>query len=227
MVGSMNLNSAITSRILRAYRAASPQDLEDGKTWYPRAHQWCEELAEEYGTTLETVAGLTAVLSPGCPWDRNQSATVAALVAHRYEDELPRHISVYGMLALDKAQRILNGDDPEDVLSGPKVSAFYSCLVAPATARAVVVDRHARCLALGLQRSDANGIVKGEREYLYLAQHYENAAVKLGVLPSTVQAVTWVHWRNTATPERYLRATSLHSARPRVYPSRDYRGRGV
>lgn len=199
------LNPAITSRILRAYRAASPSDLEDGTTWYPRANEWCEELAREYGTTLEVVAGLTAVLSPGCPWERNQGATTAALVAHKYKDALPSHISVYGYLAIDKAQRILNGVDPLDVLSGPKVSAFYACLVAPTTSRAVVVDRHARCLALGLQRSDANGIVKGEREFIYLAQHYENAAVKLGVLPSTVQAVTWVHWRNTATMERYLR----------------------
>lgn len=197
------LNAAVTSRIIRAFRASSSSDRENGETWYPRANAWCAQLATEYSTTLETVAGVCAVLSPGSEWSRNQSATIQALVAHSNGDALPAWLSVYGYGAINKAYRILNGADPLDVLSGPKVCAFYDCILRPTESRAVVVDRHARCLALGLARSTKNGNVKSENEFIWLSRHYANAANRLGVLPATVQAVVWVHWRNTAIMERY------------------------
>ena len=102
-----------------------------------------------------------------------------------------------------KAFRILNGEDPEDVLGGPKVRAFYFTIVNPTDPRAVVVDRHAIDITFGtVLNSAARGLTLGRKgAYDAVSDLYRRAAriisAELGEhwTPAQVQATTWTYWR--------------------------------
>jgi hypothetical protein len=59
-----------------------------------------------------------------------------------------------------------------------------------------VIDRHAHDVAVGRAfGSQDRGLTYGPR-YALFADAYREAARRLGELPSTVQAVTWLVWRS-------------------------------
>ncbi|MFM9442564.1 hypothetical protein [Streptomyces acidiscabies] len=57
---------------------------------------------------------------------------------------------------------------------------------------AVVIDRHAHDIAVGELYGRRDRGLGSARRYVMLAHCYREAALRLGELPSTVQAVTWV-----------------------------------
>ncbi|AXK37692.1 hypothetical protein DVA86_27315 [Streptomyces armeniacus] len=61
----------------------------------------------------------------------------------------------------------------------------------PGDTDAVVIDRHAHDIAVGDIYGRRDRGLSGQR-YELLAAAYREAAQRLGELPSTVQAVTWV-----------------------------------
>lgn len=201
------LSRKVLANIERTLTAASLEQFTSGLSWYAEANAWIESKAIAYNVGSETIAALVAVLSPGQEWERNKRSVESfmdAFQAGKRGSELPK-VSVYGNLALIKAEAIAYGQDPLEVLSGPKVCAFYECLVRPTDSQAVVVDRHARCLALGLGRSDANGLVKSLGEYQWLAKHYVKVAESRDLLPLQVQAITWTTWRENEPTVRSMK----------------------
>ncbi|MET8983264.1 hypothetical protein ABZX85_47640 [Streptomyces sp. NPDC004539] len=56
----------------------------------------------------------------------------------------------------------------------------------------MVIDRHAHDLAVGELHGSRDRGLGSARRYALLAHCYREAALRLGELPSTVQAVTWV-----------------------------------
>jgi hypothetical protein len=173
--------------VMSVWSLATDQELQEGRSWYRRAHETASMLADG---DVETGAGLLAALSPQTAWWLN-----VELACEAYEaGTATRHTGD----SCGKANKILAGADPEDVLPmRRKTGHFYRCILDPADPVAVCIDRHAHDIAVGVAYGDwPRGLSAGGR-YALLAHCYWEAAQRLGEIPSVVQAVTWVAWRNS------------------------------
>jgi hypothetical protein len=102
----------------------------------------------------------------------------------------------------DKARRILAGEDPDTVVSGPKVRAFWLTIADPMNPEAVVLDRHAVAIAANkiLDDHTRQRLITGKR-YEAACELYRRAAriisKEMGEewSPAEVQAATWCYWR--------------------------------
>ena len=175
-----------TRNVTRAYRAASAQDRADGATWYERAHAMARELDPQ---DVSRAAGVLAALSPQTSWGVNvawarQSLATGTAVGNTGD-------------ARGKAQAILDGADPLDVLGGDKVRAFYALILDPTDQSTVCVDRHAVAIAAGkvLDKLTGARILARKGGYEATADTYRRAGKILGVPPHAVQATTWLYWR--------------------------------
>jgi hypothetical protein len=98
--------------------------------------------------------------------------------------------------AVTKAERIMLGEDPLSVLpADSKTWNFFRAIIDPDDAEAVVIDRHAHDIAVGERHGEEERGLSSKRRYATLALAYRIAAQRVDELPSTVQAVTWVVWR--------------------------------
>jgi hypothetical protein len=77
---------------------------------------------------------------------------------------------------------------------GLKTGNFYRSIMDPSDPEAVTIDRHAHDIALGRPYGDADRGLGAKGRYAVLSLAYRNAAAKLGILPSELQATTWVVW---------------------------------
>jgi hypothetical protein len=104
-----------------------------------------------------------------------------------------------------KAAAILWGADPDAVVSGPKVRAFWHSIARPDDARSVVIDRHAVDVSLGMVTDDAtrSRLIGRKGGYATVADAYIRAArilsEQLGdtITATELQGVTWTAWRHT------------------------------
>jgi hypothetical protein len=178
------------NRIIDIYREATVAELSEGLDWYKDAHAVACRLDPE---NPRRAAGVLAALSPRENWDRN-----IMLAARAYEDG-----QASGSLGANctKANRILAGEDPLDVLGGSKVRAFFQTIADPMS-DAVVIDRHAFDVALGRVTNDeSRQALSRKGVYEAFAKRYVLAARELSketgmdISASQVQAVTWTVWR--------------------------------
>ena len=180
-----------TRNITAAWRQASEYDVAEGCEWYAKARRLAEHLDPD---NVERAAGVIAALSPKLAWPQNCDKAIA-LYAGAPVGGLPANIA--------KARRILAGEHPEEVLSGPKVRAFYFIIVNPDHPEAVAVDRHAFDIAVGRVTDDATrtrvlgrkGGYEAFRERYHRAAKIISREVGYYVSPAQVQAVTWTWWR--------------------------------
>lgn len=182
-----------TLNIASVFDLATPADIAAGRMWYADARQSCERLAQKHEYTLEQVAGVVAALSPHCPWGRNllDAANVLRSVNTGTPEKFTR-VSTFG-LNKEKAFRIARGEPPADVLRGPKVTSFFTCLMQPDHPTAVVVDGH----AVAIWSGDYHPVSEMRiwlALYRRIADDYRALAAELGELPSIVQATTWLVW---------------------------------
>lgn len=174
------------ANVRRTYELASPEERLSGATWYIEANLFCKNLAEETNLSLETVAGITAVMSPRVEWGLNKR--MATKFCHGEPvGGLPE--------SMRKAQAILDGEPFETVHKGKayKVRSFYGCIVDPWSDLFVVIDRHAAAVACGTHQLSDN-VMSGfdaKGRYGKMAEAYRQAAEAEGVLPLVAQAVTW------------------------------------
>lgn len=194
----------IERNILSTYLLANDQDRTEGLYWYQHANEIAAELGKRFGFSIQQVAGVIAALSPGNPWGRNLLDTELVLEAYAKGirgKRLP-NVGVYGWGNVRKAERILAGENaPFEVLGGQKTVSFYFNITEPNTSNAVTIDRHAKSLAYGIG-SKRKGYASSEAfanvskaEYPWLAKHYRNIAERLDIVPSQLQAITWVTWK--------------------------------
>lgn len=216
-----------TPNILKAFGSATLDEIHEGRAWYRSALNLAFELVESYGTrfiepedtperAIERAVAVIAVLSPRLAWSKNvelarwiyAEAATAKQTPHAtwwvrengsVLDRFPG-LKANGKKAID----ILLGHAPEEVVSGPKVTAFYHAIANPNDPRGIVIDRHAFDVAVGRVMDDrTRGIVLGRKgAYEQFVRAYERAAEQLqnefpGITPAEVQAITWVAWRRT------------------------------
>lgn len=168
--------------IIGTYRLANSDQKRRGYEWYPTAHQLAELMSEG---NVKAGAGVIAALSANKAWSIN-----VKIASKAFETGTP---SGHVRDALGKAERIMNGEDPSEVLPmGSKTGMFYRCILDPTDPDAVVIDRHAHDIAAGEVYGNADRGLSNPRRYATLAHAYREAARRLGELPQVVQAITWV-----------------------------------
>ena len=156
--------------IMSVWAMASEDEYREGREWYPQAHTIALMLADG---DLRMGAGLLA------------ADAFDAGVATRHTRD-----------SCSKANRILRGADPVDVLPMErKTGQFYRCIVNPSDEAAVCVDRHAYDICVGVPLGDWDRGLSAHGRYRLVADCYRDAADRVQNLPSVVQAVTWVAWR--------------------------------
>lgn len=177
-------------RIVEAWARAKPAHIDHGMRWYAEANRLAAGIADATACPMHTVVGVMAAVSPSNRWERNVRDARELCAALD-----PESITVctYGAQKR-KALRILDGEDPLDVLGGRKVRAFYQCVLDPRSHH-VVVDRHAWRVATG--RHDETPSSLSPRVYAEICDAYREAAGVIGggVLPMQVQAATWVAFK--------------------------------
>jgi hypothetical protein len=177
----------LASNVLRVFDRAEPENYREGIDWYQHAHTLACVLAGQHGVSVEQAAGVLAALSPQLSWPRNVAYAELFLAT----GDAP-------VLGRSKraAARILAGEEPLSVLTGPKVRAFFANIVDPDGSDAVTVDRHAHDVAVGQRYGDARRpLLDRQGGYDLLAEAFRLAAAKVGLHPSAVQAITWLAWR--------------------------------
>lgn len=213
-----------TPNILKAFGSATLDEIHEGRNWYRSALNLAFEMVEKYGTrfvdpedtverAIERAVAVIAVLSPRLSWPKNVELT-RWVYAETHAALTNPPAPVWTKSVLDrfpglkangkKALSILVGTPPEDVVSGPKVTAFFHAIANPNDPRGIVIDRHAFDVAVGRVMDDrTRGIVLGRKgAYESFVRAYERAAEQLqaefpGITPAEVQAITWVAWRRT------------------------------
>jgi hypothetical protein len=153
--------------IVAHFEAATPEHVAAGCTWYLDAYGEAEAIAARYDLQPRAVAGAIAALSPLREWGRNveQAADLARAVAEGGEVPV-----LHFAQNLDRALACLQGADPAETVTGPKVSACYRAIMGDASA--VTIDRWAILAATG---APAKGTPTA-RQYQCLQAAYTEAA---------------------------------------------------
>lgn len=202
-----------TPNVLRIFRAATPDEIAEGREWYARARTLAVELDPD---DIERAAAVIAVLSPRQAWSRNVELSRLAYDLARKSaewthtsarDEIVGNLPTLGRQREQVARLLVDREEPDDVVRGPKVRAFWRTIADPTDPRAVVVDRHAVDVACGEVLDDARrGKILGRRGgYDLVSRCYSRAAREVGMTPAEVQAITWHVWRR-----HHARATSAN-----------------
>jgi hypothetical protein len=177
---------ASVDNILRVYTRADSRDIAQGRIWYRDANAIASRISN--GDVVKG-AGVIAALSPQIHWNVN---ILFAERAFRM-----RKASGHYKGLCRKANDIMRGAKPLDVIGGFKSRSFYQNIVNPSDAQAVTVDRHALGIACGKVLSDKvrKNLSKRATVYNAIATMYREAATMLGMLPCELQAITWLTWR--------------------------------
>lgn len=190
-MSSAPTQSAMVRRLLRAYDSASAADLAAGLDWYNRAEREATALAAGTRLSPAQAAGVIAALSPRVQWRPNLDGAAAIIAAAARGDSEPPIVAGLPDNRA-KAWKIASGADPNVILGGPKVRAFFANITGDHDA--VTVDVWAARAAEGCRDDRAP---TGKR-YARIADAYRAAAVKRGVSPRECQAAVWVYIRGRA-----------------------------
>jgi len=176
-----------TQNIIDCYESATEVQLMAGEQWYFSALALAEELADKHDLEPVNVAYAIAALSPQKDWITNQVAIIELC-----ETGSTRFQSGVN---IDKAKRCLAGE--LSALRGPKVERFALAIINPLGDTTACIDRHAFSIWMDSKQTDVQQKVLARKgAYELVADAYAEAARILDVPVHTVQAVTWVVWRD-------------------------------
>ena len=180
------------SNIRNVYDQTSIDVREEGERWYPEANRLAQVVGSLTGLPkykqLAAGAGIIAALSPQSDWGSNISNALLTASEGTQKQTAANH---------NKAMRIRNGENPDEVLGGLKVKAFYHAILEPLNSHSpVTIDRHAVAIYLGrTPGADSGKAFSNIHVWKRIEGAYERAAKHLGVNAHAVQATTWVEWR--------------------------------
>lgn len=155
----------------------------EGVDWYNEAHSYCAKLSDKHNIPTFKVAGIVAAFSPMKSWDTNKDITELFLT-----DGTTKTFKAL----VKKAYKILESRSPYEVysiLNGDKISSFFMNILNPESGSHVTIDRHALRIA-GHSKDTCT-----KKQYRDVSEAYRNASKELQLLPSQLQAITWVKWR--------------------------------
>jgi hypothetical protein len=170
------------------FEIADDDDYADGLVWYSIGLEFGEALADG---NADVGCGVIASLSPQEGWDSN-----LLLAADLIDTGKAGHTD----LCVSRGRRIIDGEDPRQVLGGQKVRSFYLNLRHPDKDGPVTIDRHAVAILFGRNLSDSERrILERPGVYERCAAVYRTVARRHGLLANQLQAITWCAWRKAKT----------------------------
>lgn len=175
------------ANIVATYHKTNEDQRERGMHWYATAR----DIALMIAGDVTIGAGVLAALSARTPWEDNVKRATESLATGTPTGHTKANLA--------KAARIMNGEDPATILPMElKTGHFYRCISDPDNEDAVVIDRHAHDIAVGVRWGDK--VDKGlgsKKRYAMFANAYREAARHIGIKPLQLQAVTWVYQVDT------------------------------
>lgn len=191
--------------IVDHWHAATDDEVHTGMNWYSDAHHLSRHIANDTGTDMTTMAGLMSNYSPQTHWAANIH-TAARVARTKTAVGGPGEGVMASKTQKKAAQRMLDGEHYDKVLSGPKTRAFAHLIEHGDNAEGsehkhVVVDRHALSVAAGARATDAaysHSKLGTKGRYDHVSDAYRKAAKQISkhvgheVHPHQVQAVTWI-----------------------------------
>jgi hypothetical protein len=197
--------------VIAHWDQATPEEKSQGARWYPDAHHVAKAIAKldpsikDDKEAAHKGAGVLSAYSPQQNWWANQHNAARSFVNGKAVGK-GEGLMVMGSHAT-AAQRVMNGENHQDVLKGPKTQDFAHLIEHGGKdeegnpSKRVVIDRHALSVAAGrrLNADDVKGFKSGSRpHYEHVAEQYRTAAAVLShregrtIAPHEVQAVTWL-----------------------------------
>jgi hypothetical protein len=170
--------------IMRVYRDATPDEINEGMGWYDRAHALALELSPN---DVWKGAGVIAALSPLKEWKLNARLARNAFATGIATGNVPMHNA--------NAQAILDGGHPLDVMRGDKTRAFCVAIADPANSTIATIDRHAHDVAMGRVFTDKERKI-GKPLFRAMSDAYVECAEYIGIGVPQIQAITWVVWKD-------------------------------
>jgi hypothetical protein len=99
---------------------------------------------------------------------------------------------------ITNARAVIDGADFDSLYRfGCKVRSFYRNILHPLDSRYVTVDRHAFAILFGhTVGTNLRAILDRPNGYLHCAESYRRAATIAQLPAPTLQAITWIVWRD-------------------------------
>lgn len=177
-------------------------------SWYVDANVFAQELAEEFGTTIEIAAGIISAVSPRMPWLRNKAVAKGILREFRKylfltPAESAKEIGLGLSTNVTMAVKIARGEDISNVLTGTKRRSFYNNIVSPNNGDSVTVDTwmvRAFMRTSSINLKDATELLRKGRialggtgaGYYVISEAVRNVAEDMSFQPCQIQAAYWV-----------------------------------
>ena len=181
--------------LLTIFEQATPQEVFEGMAWYDEAHELARSISDQFGVSLDVVAGVIAALSPRSKWERNITDGKNILTAYvTGEDPAAVPVTTFNRNKA-RAIEILEAGTRHGALSGPKVCAFADNIEDP-DGDIVTVDSHAYNAWAG-ERVIVNGTgpTITPKRFRECAADYRKLAIVYGISPPQAQAIVWLAWK--------------------------------
>jgi hypothetical protein len=180
-------HEAFCANIAREVDRLTPDDLAEGRLWWPRARDEVAWLADYYRVPFRRLAHAAAALSPGLRWTKTLDVLRLLLDARAAgEPTYPRTgDATFGFRDRQKAWAILAGGEGSGLCRGPKVEAVLANLLGDLDA--VAVDRHIVRAATGSDRRQVSPAASTK-----IAGAMRLLASIRGMRPAELQAALWV-----------------------------------
>lgn len=199
----------VVHNILKHYDMSTEDERQRGLVWYENARTFCQHLADGSGLPLEKVIGIVAALSPQNSWDINK-AMAATFIMRKGKGRVKNRVcdgkakAIYLTDDLGSIESLLGKYDN----SALKTKSFYKNILNPGCIETVTIDRHAinvcRQSPDNVKANDNSVYKLTENQYNFFTKCYRSAANKLGISPSSLQAIVWESYRR-------LRGLRVHS----------------
>lgn len=175
-------------RIVALYRSAGSAERALGSIWYADARWNVSALSASSGRDCGMVADVLAVLSPRCEWSRNLAAAATMLDDDDAFPDGPLFANVV------KAWRILQGEDRNGIVNGPKVRRFgRACNPLLRHDGSAVIDVWMLRALCGRDVAEGEAKTIGtEAAYRVAEAAVQRAARILGLPVHVVQATVWI-----------------------------------
>ncbi len=194
-----------TANLQTILNQATSADRIEGLTWYQKARNEINYIAQEKDIPFIVTAAVVALLSPGKAWHQNVPAASEVIDIWLHGGG-PKDVTFglgAGRLPVTKAFRALEVWHKEQVITleywqgvvgalnpnGPKVPAFFDNLVNHDSLR-VTIDSHALAAWIGRKANGSLGFK--ESVYTLVEYQYQELAKRNGLKPYQLQATIWL-----------------------------------
>lgn len=180
------LEEHLTSAMLDRVR------FSQAEVWYARARTLASKIAHATGLSIESVAGVIAVMSPNVEWGLQEKYTLAfcqAILSGVPVVDAPG--AGYGDNRI-KAAAIVRGGDPHKIVKGPKVYPFFLCILGDESQVVVDVWMSRAAVDIDVDQDTAARIISPIQRRRMIMAAVRDLAIKYGLTPAIAQAAIWL-----------------------------------